>query len=145
MNQVPAFERVQYTDKEGNLTPGVNNNLQQLYATLRGYAQLINVTASPQIISPSIKYYDNFLGTTVFTLPTVAQFGDFFAIIGGPSGGWSLHQSALQQIQYGTLFTTVGITGSLNAAAIGSCAFLICTNPNLGFSVESFVGTLTVT
>ncbi len=78
-----------------------------------------------------------------FTLPVASAIGDFLEIVYKGAGGWSIAQTAGQQIQFGVNSTTVGVGGSLSSNAVGDCIRLRCSTANLLWTVVSAVGTLT--
>ncbi len=88
----------------------------------------VDVTGTTQTIAVNTRYIANPGGNTQvrFTLPATATIQDSFKIT-GKSGFWVIDQNANQQIVFGTLSSTVGVTGHLAAAEHTDCATLTCT------------------
>jgi len=80
-------------------------------------------------------------GVTTFTLPVSPVAGEFYAIIGGGSQGWTVAQRASQQIFIGNVSTTIGTGGSDNSTTTGGSATenitIYCQTPTLFLGLPS--------
>lgn len=91
-------------------------------------------TGATQAIAVSHGYIANRGGGVAFSLPATSSLGDVFTIV-GLSGVWSITQGAGQQINIGAGATTVGVGGSITAAAATDSACFVCTVANLNWQV----------
>lgn len=73
-------------------------------------------------------------GLTTLTLPATSAFGDYIAILGFGSGGWTIAQNAGQNIQIGSVSSTVGVGGSVSSQNRYDSLELICTVANTSWS-----------
>lgn len=78
------------------------------------------------------------------TLPTTAALYSEIEITGTTIGMWKLAQNANQTIHFGSLNTTTGASGYLEATGQYDCIKIRCTVANLDFVVVQSVGTITV-
>lgn len=79
-----------------------------------------------------------------FNLPLKSDVGDEIEVAAMNAAGWKITQNNGQFIQFGAIPTTVGTTGSLSSAAIGSTARIVCSVENVEWIVLSNVGALIV-
>ena len=104
-----------------------------------------NVTADTQALAVNRGYISNHVTDLVtFTLPATANIGDAIEIVGSGSGGWIIAQNALQTINFIAAATTVGVGGSIASTVRYDCIKFICVETNVGFTVHSVIGNLTV-
>lgn len=90
-------------------------------------------------------YLSNFAGLITYTLPTSSNVGDIIRVAEmNASGSFTITQNSGQQIQFGSLTTTLGMSGSLSSTAVGNSVELICTVANTNWLVLSNVGVLTI-
>lgn len=92
-------------------------------------------------MAPNNGYIPN--ASVTFTLPTLAGIGDEFRVAGN-IGLWIIAQNAGQTIQFGNIYTTSGVGGSLVATNHGDCIELVCIVANTTFAVISSMGNITV-
>lgn len=78
-----------------------------------------------------------------FTLPTASAIGDFVEVNGKGSGLWTIVYTTNQQINFGSLPTTLS-SGSLSSTNQYDCVRLRCLTANLIWTVVSVQGNLTV-
>lgn len=88
------------------------------------------VTGTSQNMSPDIGYVANNAGLVTLTLPVTAAVGTALGIIGLGAGGWKIAQNANQNIQVGSVSTTVGIGGSVASTNRYNSINLICVVAN---------------
>lgn len=80
----------------------------------------------------------------VFTLPAVAAQGTLLRVVSAGSALWSIAQQAGQQIRFGGVNSTLGITGGLAARDPGDGVQLLCIVANtIWLAIDSF-GNITV-
>ncbi len=111
----------------------------------------ISVTSSTQAISASMGYFCNNASSITFTLPASSTAGDSFRITGGQSGAavtpWVIDQNAGQQINFGNLSSSVGVSGSVASTLKYDSVELVCTvgGSNSVWNILDSIGTLLVT
>lgn len=74
---------------------------------------------------------------TTFVLPTTSNFGDKIAVMGSSPGGWIITQGAGQQINIGSVSSTIGMGGSVSSTDQHDSIELICIQANLVWQVNS--------
>ncbi len=129
-----------------NLFEGFENGTWQPFIT--GTNQLFTwteVTGTSQAGEVNTGYITNNGALVTVTLPTTAALGDVIRIAGKGGGGWRIAQNTNQTIHFGTLDTTVGVTGMLDSTDDRDCIELICEASNTDFVVISTIGNITVT
>jgi hypothetical protein len=72
-------------------------------------------------------------GPASFALPTVAAVGQIIGLASETTQICTITQGAGQQIQFGSLRTTLGAGGSIATTAIGDSLTLVCNTANTGF------------
>lgn len=92
------------------------------------------VTTATKVIAVTNGYITNRGGGVAYSLPATSLLGDVFTIV-GLSGIWSITQAAGQQINIGAGATTIGVGGSITAAAATDSAQFVCTVANLNWQV----------
>jgi len=118
-----------------SITPSAN--AITITATGSGAFTWVNVSTDITL-APNTGYVSNFDEEIIFTLPTSANFGDYYRIVGNSSNGWALNINAGQYIQYGD----VTAVSQLASAFQGDCIELLCVVPNTGFQVISNMGNI---
>lgn len=105
----------------------------------------VNVTGTTQTVATGNGYLSNNAGTITFTLPASSTIGDYFRIA-GVQGLWTIAQNAGQQILYGNMSTTVGVTGSITSTNAGDCMEFVATNTSASsvWRVITSLGNFTV-
>lgn len=95
------------------LTPGAGSLTIAANATLLPW---VDVATGTQTLAVNTGYItDNGAGLVTYTLPATAVQGSVVSVAGKSAGGWSIAQNAAQQINFGNLPTTAGVTGSLSS------------------------------
>lgn len=107
---------------------------------------LANVTTPTQAMSANNGYLANDPASLVtFTLPAVAAFGSYIYVVGNSSMGWIIDQNAGQNIQVGSVSSTVGVGGSVASTNQFDSIQLVCTVANTTFTTLGGVqGNLTI-
>lgn len=83
-------------------------------------------------------------GLCTITLPAVSAVGDVIEITGYTVGGWLIAQGALQQINFISASTTLGVLGSLSSTQRYDSVKLVCATANTDWNVISSSGNLTI-
>ncbi len=78
------------------------------------------------------------------TLPATCSVGKTIRVAGMNSGLWKIAQNADQYINFGNKVTTVGTDGNLASTLTYDAVELVCTVEDLGFTVVSSVGSITI-
>lgn len=102
------------------------------------------VTTTTQTLVSSNAYIANNAGLITFTLPSTADVGDSYAIVGYGAGGWALAQNILQSTIFGKLITTTGISGSLASTIASNFIFITCIVADTVFKITDSGGNITV-
>lgn len=89
-------------------------------------------------------YIPTNVALTTLTLPTTAEPGDTFKIMGYGSGGWKIAQNAGQKIFFGNQATTLGAGGYIASTNRYDAIELICIDDDNFMSVSSSIGNITV-
>jgi hypothetical protein len=87
------------------------------------------ITSASASMSVNNGYLANNVAVVTLTLPATAAQFSILEIKGYGAGGWTIAQAASQQIIFGNLSTTAGVTGSLSS-----------TNANDGVKLLAVVG-----
>jgi hypothetical protein len=90
-------------------------------------------------------YVVNSASLVTLTLPATASINGIIRVVGVGAGGWLIEQLADQQIHFGNLSTTVGVTGSVASVHDRDAVELICVVADDEWQVISSVGNLEVT
>lgn len=88
------------------------------------------VTGTTQAMAVNNAYGANNAGLVTFTLPITAAIGTVVPVVGMGAGGWLIAQNASQNIQIGTVSSTVGTGGSVASTNRYDSLYLICTVAN---------------
>jgi len=107
-------------------------------------AAWVEVTATTQAVAINTGYIANNADPVVLTLPATAAVGSVVRVVGKGAGGWIVAQRANQYIQMGSSLSTTGVGGSVASSAQFDCVELLCTVADVGFTVISSMGNLTV-
>jgi hypothetical protein len=114
------------------------------WTTPNGYTNswIFSGAATAFNMIPNTGYVNNNNAAVVtYTLPTVAQVGSIIRIaMTGSPGAWVLAQNAGQSIMFGTVQTTVGVSGGLNSNGPGDAIEMICIVANTTWQVLSSLG-----
>ncbi len=102
------------------------------------------VTGTTQALAANNRYAANNAAQVTLTLPTTAALGDQIEIIGKGAGGWRVAQNASQQIRFGDLSTTAGISGRLDSTNRYDSICLACITANTEWSVIRSQGNIDV-
>lgn len=102
------------------------------------------ITGTSQTAAVNTGYIANNAGLVTVTLPATATLGSIIRVAGYGAGGWEIAQSAGQQIVYGDITTTEGVSGSLASINRYDAVELLCVVANTKFVVISGVGTVEV-
>lgn len=94
---------------------------------------------------PFISYITDYpSGLVTYLLPNTAPIGTIIKIVGKSSGGWIISQNAGQQLLFGALASTVGVTGHLLSTSPTDCVELSNTTADTVWTVTTYIGTLSV-
>lgn len=104
------------------------NNIQ--ISTTGASTSWVTVTGTSAMMVTDQGYIANNSGLVTLTLPSTSSVGDPLYIIGQGAGGWSIAQSAGQQIIIGNKQSTIGVTGSVASTNQYDSLSLICTVEN---------------
>ena len=103
-----------------------------------------DVTGASQAMVADNGYTANNAGLVTFTLPATAAYGTGLAVVGKGSGGWQINVGTGQNIQVGSLSTTV-TTGSVASTNRFDSINLVCSTADTTWSVLGGVqGNLTI-
>ena len=83
-------------------------------------------------------------GTLSLALPATASVGDTIAVCLDGATGFTITQSAMQQILIGASASTAGVGGSISSTAQGDTVTLVCRTANLIWRVISSMGNPTI-
>jgi hypothetical protein len=101
------------------------------------------VTDATAAAAPNYGYLINRATKVTITLPVTAAVGDTLEIVGGvAAGGWHLAQNANQVVHFGTISTTTGTGGYLEATDHRDCIKLVCVVANTEWEVFSSIGNI---
>lgn len=129
------------------LTPGTGISISSVSGAITITATASESNWVNQAVSTTMvvntSYFANAGGLVTLTLPAVAAQGTEFAIAGVGAGGWKLAQAIGQQINFGNVTTTSGVTGYLASSNQFDTVLIVCTAANTQFSVLNSVGNLT--
>lgn len=93
---------------------------------ITGFSTTVNVTGSTQAMSVATNYIADSASLITFTLPATAALGDTIRVAGKNTGLWKIAQNALQQIIFGKLSSTVGVSGLISSLFTNDCVELRC-------------------
>ncbi len=110
--------------------------------TMTGITSWTDVTGTSATLVASNGYLANNVGLVTFTMPATCPKFAIIRINGVNSGGWTIAQLAGQRINYNSVTTTVGVTGSLSSVNSFNCVELQCIVADTDFEVVNVVGNL---
>lgn len=105
------------------------------------------VTAASQAMTADSGYVANNAGVVTFTLPVTAAFGTVLSIVGKGAGGWTIAQNAGQNIQVGSVSSSVGVGGGFGVSSTNrfDSIDLLCTTADTTWTTLGGVqGALTI-
>lgn len=102
------------------------------------------VTGTTQTLAANNRYAANNAAQVTLTLPTTAALGDQIEVVGKGAGGWRVAQNASQQIRFGDLSSTLGISGRLDSTNQYDSICLVCITANTEWSVIRSQGNIDV-
>jgi len=108
-----------------------------------GFTNVNQNTSSVTLAAETRYAINNGASLVTLTLPSSPTIGDTYVIVGGSSGGWTIHQNASQQCHIGSSATTAGTGGSLSSSNQYDCITITNVAANT-FSVYGVQGTITV-
>lgn len=100
------------------------------------------VTGTTQAMASDNGYASNNVSQVVFTLPATAAFGTILNVVGKGAGGWQIAQNAGQNIQVGSVSTTVGAGGTLTSTNQFDAIELVCTTADTVWTALSVQGNI---
>jgi hypothetical protein len=104
-----------------------------------------DVTGATQAMVADSGYTANRSSLVTFTLPATAAYGTGLAVVGKGTGGWTIAQNVGQNIQIGSLSSTIGAGGSVSSTNQFDSINLVCTTANTTWTVLGGVqGNLTI-
>jgi hypothetical protein len=121
-----------------------DTNVQAALDELDDSQRLTEVTAAAANLVPNRGVICDRGTLVTLTLPTVAKVGDEFEVVGKGAGKWLVAQNANQYIRWISSTTTVGVGGSLAATNLYDSIKFYCTTANIGFTVVSAMGNITL-
>lgn len=111
--------------------------LGTFYQTLVQKFELWSLVINNLTMEITNGYYCNGATQLSLLLPVTADVGDYIEVAAINAAGWKVIQNATQQIQVGSVSTTLGITGSLSSGAIGDTVKISCYITNTHWIVLS--------
>jgi hypothetical protein len=125
----------------------VSNGSGTITVNATGIASFVwnNVTISTQLLAVNQGYMTNDVSLLVtYTLPTTAAIGTIISIAGNSSNGWTIAQNASQNIQVGSVSSTIGATGTVSSSNRYDQISLLCVVANTTWVATSVIGNLTI-
>ncbi|SRR5258706_9795394 len=115
----------------GSVSVAGNPGTNTLTISVSGSGLTWNVTnaASANLVSNN-GYLSNNAGVVTYTLPATSAVGDYIAIIGMGTGGWSIAQGTAQQVRIGSVISTAGAGGSVSSFEAHDSMEMICSVAN---------------
>lgn len=118
--------------------PGISIANAAGSVTISGTASGIgwtDVTAASQAMVADSGYTANRSSLVTLTLPATAAYGTGLAVVGKGTGGWSIAQNSGQNIQIGSLSSTIGVGGSVSSTNQFDSVNFVCTVANTTWTV----------
>ncbi len=94
------------------------------------------ITAASQSMAVNNGYIANSAGLVSLLLPATSSVGDEIAVSGLGAGGWSITQNAGQNIQVGSVSSTVGVGGSVSSTNRYDSLRMVCLLANTTWAVS---------
>lgn len=142
----PVFATLTSTDSSISFTTGAGT--LNLATTAQPGITWSQVTGTSQSAAANAGYIANNAGLVTITLIAAASagIGTKLRVTGmNNATGWKIAQNASQQIFFGTLSTTAGVTGFLSSTATRDSIELVCISADgLNWNVLSSIGNITV-
>lgn len=138
---VPIAANINFLNGTGMNITGSSNNIT--FNSVGGGLTWSVVTSATQSMAIGHGYMANNGAGVTFSLPTTCAVGSVMAVTAMNAGGWTITQSAGQQIQLGRRNTTLGAGGSLASTNIGDTIFLVCSVADTNFIAIDMVGDIT--
>lgn len=114
----------------------VTNGAGTISIATSGADHWVDETGSSVTMAVNTGYTsDDGAALVTFTLPTTSAIGDWVEINGKGSGLWKIAQASGQQINVGTLSSTLGATGSVASVNQFDCVKLRCITANTIWNV----------
>lgn len=88
------------------------------------------VSGTSQAMTPDSGYIPNNIGLVTLTLPSTAAVGTVIYIQGLGTGGWKIAQNSGQNIQIGSVSSTIGVGGSVSSSNTFDSLTLLCVSVN---------------
>ena len=102
------------------------------------------VTGTSQAMLENNGYIANNPSLVTLTLPVTAPLGSVVAVSGKGTGLWRMAQNSGQTVHFGTVNSTTGTAGYLQALNQYDCIELLAITANTDFMVTSSVGNIDV-
>ncbi|CAK0756047.1 conserved hypothetical protein [Gammaproteobacteria bacterium] len=137
--QLPIGNGTNYTLATLTAGPGISIANASGSITIAGTGSGIGwteITGVTQAGAADNGYVANNAALVTITLPATAAFGTVISVIGKGAGGWLLAQNALQNIQIGSVSSTVGVGGSVASSNRYDSLDLICTTANTIWTIQ---------
>ena len=104
-----------------------------------------NVTGATQAMAVNNGYIANDAGSLVtMTLPATAAIGSVISVQGNQATGWQIAQNASQYISFNAVTSTTGTGGYVQSTGTYDAVTLLCTVTNVGWVVNTSMGTIIV-
>lgn len=139
----PDASNIIYLLGQGNLSVIGNPATHTLTIQDTGITAWNKISASQTLVVNN-GYFCTGGGTLSLALPATSQVGDTIDVVLVGSTGWTITQSAGQQIMIGNTQTTAGVGGSLSSTQQGDSIELVCLTTNLVWVVINSMGNPTV-
>lgn len=119
----------------GPFTVGTTAIIFTRYSVSTSSFLWFTVTAVSQNMSVNSGYIANNAGVVSLLLPSTSNVGDEINVSGLGAGGWSITQNAGQNIQIGSVSSTVGAGGSVSSTNRYDSLHIVCLLANTTWSV----------
>lgn len=129
---------------DGTVTTTGSGNTITISVSATGYTwNTITSATNPIQIVVENAYITAGVSPCLLTLPLTANVGDSF-IVTGLSSLFQITQNANQNIIFGMLTTTTGVSGSITSTGSGDHVTVVCMQTNLVWKVIDSMANLTV-
>lgn len=109
-----------------------------------GMLAWVEVTTTTHAMAVDTGYLVNVATLCTLTLPATAGLFTALKVIGRGAGGWRLAQNAGQQIRFGVMQSTVGVTGYAQSGNRDDAVSLICSQADTLWTPDGFQGLVTL-
>jgi hypothetical protein len=103
-----------------------------------------DTTSGTVTMAPANGYLADSATLVTLTLPAAAAQFTMIRIAGNGAGGWKVAQNSGQNINFGSLSTTMGVTGSLASTNRYDCVELLCVVANTTWNILDSIGNVVV-